>query len=324
MRCFIGQYIGVMDTPTDDGLNLVLDELAYVDAIGFADGDERGMDLRIQFGANVLTLQRHGLSETKMAKKNETCHLGGLKGIYVCPDLMARDCAIDRLLHGYNVFGGYDGAQMQPIVNMLLLDLPAHDSGDAPRQFCLASSCLDGTRDDFRDGFLCHGANGTQPRLCLQQPRLLGTLQQPLYIQGMTYGKRLETARLHRKLDQATLAARVKELMSKAGLDITAVKISQQTVSKAERSVNRSAYSSWFATALDISFDWLESEIGEMIVKKVDSIAPLWPFGIDEIRFLRLSDAQRKLVERTLVAMIEGFESEAEVRPPKKTKKRLR
>jgi hypothetical protein len=71
MRCFVGQYIGVMDTPTDDGLDLVLDEFAYVDAIGFADRYERGMDLRIQLGPNVLALQGHGLSETSRAKKKQ-------------------------------------------------------------------------------------------------------------------------------------------------------------------------------------------------------------------------------------------------------------
>lgn len=320
MRCFVCQYIGVMNTPADHCLNLVLDEFAYVDAVRFADGDESLMNLGVKLRPNVLSVQGHGLSENAAAKKNEAAHSGSLKGVDVRSNLGSRHDAGDGLLDGDAVFGGNDGSHVQPVPNMLLFHGLTHDLREPLGELSLAACSFNCPFDNLGDRFLSHGANGTQPALCLQQPRLLGAQQRALYIQGMTYGERLKKAMEYAGLDQPLLARRVADSLLAEKLQS---RITQQTISKALRS-NRSLYTSRFARACGVSSDWLESGAGEMVVKHVDSIAH-WPFEFEEIRFLRLSVARKKLVERTVLAMIEGFESEAdETRPPKKTKRRAR
>jgi hypothetical protein len=134
----------------------------------------------------------------------------------------------------------------------------------------------------------------------------------------MTYGERLQMAMDYAKVDQPKIVALVSDLRKKDGLS---TKISQQTVSKALRSA-KSSYTSWFARALGVSSLWLESEIGERVVMRIDSITQ-WPFSFDEIRFLRLPANKKKFIERTMIAMIEGFEAEAaDALPPKKTTKK--
>jgi hypothetical protein len=94
MRCSVSQYIGVMDTPTDNGLNLVLDEFAYVDVVGLTDGDERGVDLWVQLRPNILAIQGHGLSETAGVKKNALGHLRGLFGTRFAMKPVERQCGV--------------------------------------------------------------------------------------------------------------------------------------------------------------------------------------------------------------------------------------
>lgn len=94
MRCPVSQYIGVMNSPTDDGFDLVLDELAYIDVISFTDGDERGMDLWVQFRPNILAIQRHGLSETAGVKKNGAAHLRGLFRTCLSVQPVKRQCGV--------------------------------------------------------------------------------------------------------------------------------------------------------------------------------------------------------------------------------------
>lgn len=242
--------------------------------------------------------------------------LSGFDGVNIGTDVVPRDFVLDGLFDRNHILGWHQRVSKKPVPNVLLFHRLRHDCGESAGEFGLAASSLDGSFDGIHLG---HGREGTQLPLCLQQPPLLGTIQRSLYIQGMTYGERLEKARLHRGLDQPTLAKRVKELMAAGGRE---TKISQQTISKAERGVSGSVYTSWFAKALGVSFDWLESEIGEMELMP-DKEHSNWPFEFAEKRFLKLSPTNKKLIERTVLAMIEGFEAQAgDALPPKKTRKK--
>ena len=131
----------------------------------------------------------------------------------------------------------------------------------------------------------------------------------------MTYGERLGKAMEYAKLNQPDLAKQVRGMMLAAGINRP---VGQQTVSKALSS-SRSAYTSWFASACGVSAEWFENGIGDMEVKRKDSHSD-WPFDFEQSRFLRLSPARKTVIEKTVLAMIEGFE--AEMPTPKKTSKK--
>jgi hypothetical protein len=197
---------------------------------------------------------------------------------------------------------------------MLLFHWLRHDCGQAPGELSLATSCLDRTRDC---GCLCHGADITQPSLSLQPPRLLGSVQQPLYIQGMTYGERLEKAIKYAQLNQRQLAERVAEILAANQIKKP---IAQQQVSRALKSAS-SEYTLWFAKACQVNAEWLEKGIGEMITTDVASISH-WPFqSVDELRYLRLKPADKQKIEGIVVTLIEAFEADAGLRPKKGKRK---
>lgn len=134
----------------------------------------------------------------------------------------------------------------------------------------------------------------------------------------MTYGERLQKAMDYKGFDQPDLVARVIELRKIEGLES---KITQQTVSKSLKSAS-SGYNSWYAKALDVSAEWLENGIGDMVVERTDAHSN-WPFAFDESRFLRLHPTKKHFIERAVLTMLEGFEAEMDdLPPPKKTRRK--
>lgn len=133
----------------------------------------------------------------------------------------------------------------------------------------------------------------------------------------MTYGARLEEAMAYAGLNQPGLAKKVGEILMAEGSTST---ITQQTISKALRS-GRSAYTSRFARACGVSAEWLEHEIGDMVVKQMDSHSN-WPFeSIDEHRWRRLRPTDKRKIERIVLSLIEDFEADSGARPKKIKKK---
>lgn len=142
----------------------------------------------------------------------------------------------------------------------------------------------------------------------------------------MTYGKRLSKAMAIAGLDQPALAKRVRELRKEDGLP--SANIGQQTISKALRSA-KSVYTSWFARALGVSFEWLESEIGDMQAKPASHThvsASDWPFPmLDPQHYQRLRPQDKEKIESLVLALVDAFdEAETGTGPPQKKIERKR
>lgn len=119
------------------------------------------------------------------------------------------------------------------------------------------------------------------------------------------------------RLDQPRLA---KEVFDMLLLEKIESRINQQTVSKSLKSKG-SRYTSWYARACGVSYEWLENEIGDMVIQREDENSN-WPFAFTEARYLRLSPQKKKFIERAVLTMIEEFEAEMGLLPPpKKTRK---
>jgi hypothetical protein len=236
----------------------------------------------------------------------EARRLSGFYGVNIGPQFMPRDGIFDGLLDGYDVLSGQFGIAVEPVPDVLLLDGFGHDDRETPRKLGLSARCL---YCPFDRPEFCHGAESTQPPLFLQQPALLGALQQRLYIKGMTYGKRLQAAMDHAEINQRELAERVKNKLSAHGVKTS---ISQQTVARALKS-GKSEYTLWFAIACGVNPEWLDREIGDKTGNKSG------PF-LDEDRWLHVSAIERRRIERLVLRMIEDFEADNGGLPAKKSK----
>lgn len=260
------------------------------------------------------------LSETRDLKKNQAANLGGLMGVDIGTDFVPGDDFLYSLFDWNDVLSRDKCIAEQPVPNKLLTHGLTHDFRQSTGKLGLATSSFDCSVDGLDTRFLCHGAKGTQPQLCLQQLQLLGCAQLALYSPRMTYGERLQKAMDYATLDQPGLVNGVIQMLI-AENPAAKITITQQTISKALRS-SRSIYTSRFARVCQVSAEWLETGVGEMaLAKNVDSISN-WPFSFDELRFRRLMPVQKQTIENAVLAIIEGFEGEAVDAPKKKRKRR--
>lgn len=116
----------------------------------------------------------------------------------------------------------------------------------------------------------------------------------------MALGKRLETARLARKMSQSDLAVKVNTLLSEDEKQLT-----QQNINALEsRDSNKTEHAYYMAIALDVSLVWLLTGRGSMEVSKDATISALLP-GLDVTNLEKLSAEDRAFLAGKIDSEVE-------------------
>lgn len=116
----------------------------------------------------------------------------------------------------------------------------------------------------------------------------------------MALGKRLETARLARKMSQSDLAVKVNALLSEDEKQLT-----QQNINALEsRDSNKTEHAYYMAIALDVSLVWLLTGRGSMDVSRDATIGALLP-GLDVTNLEKLSAEDRAFLAGKIDSEVE-------------------